>query len=123
MMELPLTQRLPATVDNYARNSVPENAAIAMEAFGSALETLKRLQIEAARTWGGTRAEAEVDRLELERLYKQQAVRFAALQARAEAARSALDALAAAAAVARDGSAIDAFVRGGRRAPEDLIGL
>jgi len=121
--ELPLTQRLPAMVDNYARNPIPENAANAVEAFGAVLDALKRLQTKVARTWGGTRAEAEVDRLELERLYRQQAVRFAALQARAAAARSALDALAATAAVQRGDSALSPFShggRGGQKAPEDL---
>jgi hypothetical protein len=87
---------LEMLVSRYEREPTPEAAAAVWASFSSAGEKIAHLKERVAHTAGGARAEAELERIELEHTCDAQFARFAAVHARLQAAHEALDALAAA---------------------------
>jgi hypothetical protein len=88
---------LESLVSQYEREPTPEAAAAVWASFSEAGDKVAKLKQRVAQTVGGVRAEAELERIELEHAYDAQLARFAAVHARLQAAHKALDALAAAA--------------------------
>ena len=90
----------PSTLDTliaqYEHEPTPEAAAAVWSAFSSIGDKIAALKERVSATTGGVRAEAEVERIQLEHSYDQQLARFAAVHARLQAAHDAFDALTAA---------------------------
>jgi len=82
-------------VDAYLREPTDDCAALVWESFGNLDVRILSLKEQAARTVGGLRAEAEVERIELERLRDEQMPRFLSARARWKSAQAAFDALSA----------------------------
>jgi hypothetical protein len=78
----------------YEWEPTPDRAAAVWEALAEVDGRIGELKGVVSRNSGGVRAEAEIERIELERLREEQLVRFAGVQARLRTARAAFDALA-----------------------------
>ena len=94
--EARLTPTLESVVAQYEREPTTEAAAAVWTSFAATADKIAKLKQRVAATVGGVRAEAEVERIELEQKYDEQLARFASVHARIQAAREALDALATA---------------------------
>jgi len=87
---------LESLIAQYEHEPTPEAAAAVWSAFSSIGDKIAALKERVAVTTGGVRAEAEIERIQLEHSYDQQLARFAAVHARLQAAHEAFDALTAA---------------------------
>lgn len=84
---------LRKAVDSYLREPTTERLSNAWERFSSVDSRLADLKRQVAATAGGVRAEAEVDRLNLQMLRDRELARFSAARNRFQGALFAFDAL------------------------------
>lgn len=86
---------LTSVVVAYEAEPTSDRAAAVWEAFSEIDTRLAELKLIVSSRAGGTRAEAEVQRIELQRARDREMTRFAMTQARLKTAHAAFDALAA----------------------------
>jgi hypothetical protein len=91
--ELAAQRSLLRTLDGYERKPTAEVASAARDAFARIDSQLAALKRQAAESLGGARAEAEIDRLELQRWRDAQMERFSGAQERINTALMAFDAI------------------------------
>ncbi len=84
---------LVVALDGYERQPNADRAVMVWEEFSAVDAQLKSLKELVTRCAGGARAEAEIDRLELQRLRDEQMSRFGRLQRRFNSALAAFNAL------------------------------
>jgi hypothetical protein len=84
---------LITALDGYEREPTLEHAAVVWEQFTAVDSQLKSLKELVSHYAGGARAEAEINRLELQRLRDEQMSRFAGVQRRLNSALAAFNAL------------------------------
>ncbi|HEY2341560.1 MAG TPA: hypothetical protein VGH90_00960 [Chthoniobacteraceae bacterium] len=86
-------QNLVRTLEQYERRPTPELIAAAWEAFARIDSQLSALKRQVAESLGGARAEAEIDRIELQRWRDAQMERFSGAQRKIVSVMSALNSL------------------------------
>lgn len=90
LQPVPLPQALRHQLAEYERNPTPESAADVWDSLTQLADRIAGLAQTVARSKGGVRAEAELERITLARIYEVEGARFVTAQARTQAALEAL---------------------------------